>query len=251
MSPVILIMDDDVNIEGVKKEHDLTFDLSSPRYLSTHIQEKSITFEAGLTVCYVFSEKSNDIYDQIYRCRLSKKNKHLVVFRGKNLSTVNQVLEAARPIYVLVSGGKLPEDAPDDEKNSIKKWMYHGLFIFNIYDEKKFGDSIIVSNETKAVITSSGNHIIEKHDSCYLDVNLLFVAMIIDYYEIRSGTHEKNAQISFMQDPNYRRTVYDKMKEVFCSFISMNGGNISSRGDTRNISAELITRGVVEILQKY
>lgn len=238
-------MDDDIKIEGIKKMLNITFDLDSPRYLSTKIDKNIKPFPGGDTIYYIFLSKGPDIYEHVYRCRCSKRHKQKFAFG--NFSTIEEVEKNSRDVYLLVSGLKLPTNIDPEEKFAIKKWLTRGVFIFYIYDKKRFGQSIIVSSETKAYIVSSNNHTIGENDSCFLDVNFCFTAMMIDYYEINSGIHDKNAQISFMQDSNYRKAVYDKMKEVFCSFINTNGRSINSS----ELTAENIVKKVLEILEEY
>lgn len=239
-------MDEQVKIKEVEMFPDLTFNIASPRFLSHHIMKRGIFYETGATVYYAFYEPHNDIYMDIYRCRFTKRNKQKLIYSKSEL-TIDEVKEKSRDVYILVSGEKLPDDVSVNEKNSIKRWLVHGLNILDVYNDKKFGDSIIVSNEKNAFLVSSGHHIIGKNDSCFLDVNLPFVAMLIDYYEIHSGIQDKNAQIAFINDSNYRKAIFDRMKEVFCSFIKTNGGSITSQ----DITIETIITKSLEILEKY
>lgn len=246
MTSGFMIMDEQVRIKGIEMHRDLTFNIASPRFLSYHIIKGGIYHETGTTVYYAFYEPRDDIYLDIYRCRFTRRNKQKLIYM-KTEMTMDEVKEKSRDVYILVSGEKLPTDISRNEKNCIKRWMVHGLNALDVYNEKKFGDSIIISNDTSAYSVSTGNHVIGKNDSCFLDVNLLFIAMLIDYYEIHSGIQDKNAQIAFIHDSNYRRAIFERMKEVFCSFIKTNGGSISSQ----EITIELIIRKSLEILERY
>jgi hypothetical protein len=240
-----MLMDDGNQIENVENFTDITFDLYSPRYLSTHIRERPISFETNDTVYYVSSEEYEDIYDFIYRCRFSKRNKQRVAF-GK-FKNFEEIEKASRNVYILVSGDKLPSDVSLDEKKNIVKWMTQGVFLLKVFESMCLDKSTIVTTDRKASIVSSGEHNIGPNDSCFMDLNLLFTAMTIDYYEIDSGIKSKNAQIAFNSDSNYRKAVIDKMREVFCSFINSNGGSIISQ----EISFDNIIRKTLEILDKY
>lgn len=234
------------------------FDLGSPRTIN--LTTNPIIYNPGETVYFsVGYEKNiesgvnkpvrsyNDIYEFILHCRASKDTNNFYLPRAAE--SIDDIVKYAIKPYNLVSGDELP----NTKVPLIHKYMMMGLHTFWVLHRRGLGNTDIYEIYGRPHIVSAGGHIFHKGDGATINTSTLFIALLIDYYKIRSGIAGMDSQVAFIRDTEYRYLIYKYIKSVFVTFISNNYEKRFNERITVNDStdADIIIKLSAKILSSY
>lgn len=212
MKKKFIILDETKNIEGTKLLRNPTFTLHSQRFIANFIPDEEcirmLRFEPKERVFYVTNEKIDDIYEFVFRCRVTKDIIPRYCFG--DFKNRDEMEKASVEIYHLASGDKLPQNVDMNMKLLIQRYLFYGLIHLNFFHERNLGKR----NKQNA----KDNHYFLKEDAWALDLGGLFIGMIVDYFDIDPGVDMMDAQRAFMLNPKYREEIFEKIKELFIKF---------------------------------
>lgn len=268
-----VVMDDEHDVEGANFLRDPSFKIYSPRVVASLIKDPNtglewifdknqkvffITYNDTLEDDFDDSKPENpdkiidlirvkdfDVYDFYFKCRINKNSIPRFCF-GK-FNNISEAEKNSREIYSLVSGKKLPRDIPYKMKLKIHRYMIYGLVQFDLFKDRNMGERMIKTSKNEAEYVSTGKHSFQRTDAWALDTSGLFLGMLIDYYNFSSGITKMNAHLAFVNNPDYRKAIYERMEEVFTKFVHENSNIVN----TIRIETEDLIRRVVEILELY
>lgn len=244
---IYYVIDEDQKIQGTICPEDPSFNMYSPRTVSLVIDKIIYPANSKKDVTFVSNRNYENIYDFIYACRISKNIKNPKFAMG-NFFNIDEIKKSAKSHYILVSGEKLPEELPKEEKLLIHRYMFYGLIHLNLFEERNLSQEKIVNTEKEALIVSSGQHYFQRNEGWALNTSNLFLGMLIDYYEISSNIYKQDSEISFGNDPNYRKFLYKYLLDVFVKFIQNNSKEKIYDTDTKISN---INEKVKIILEEY
>lgn len=254
---IFLIMDQVHKIDGAEFLSNPMFTLYSPRTLDSHIKNKPqdpddpIPFERGENVYYITSLPEKDIYHFVFKCRINKKSNSKFCF-GK-FSSIHEAKKHSREIYSIVSGKKLPENIPYEEKLLIHRYMMLGLAQLELFEQRNLAETLIENTRFEAKEISTGKHFFREGDSWGINMSNIFLGMMIDYYNISMGVDKHTAQRCFKEEQEYRRKLYETCKEIFMNFVIENQIDVKMNQKLilQEISTEIIIKNSIQILENY
>lgn len=199
--------------------------------------------ESGLEIHYKSNENIDDIYRFVFRCRVpkdvisyfgnKKENPYCIVSGmaipcGTGEKFPTNLVQEHLQISTTTPAANRHDGNPS--KILIFKYMMQGLHTFWIYQRARLLDFKIVSTSETTRKESTGEHHFKKSDAWSINMSNIFVGMMIDYYQIKSGIEKVNSQLAFISDPQYRYFIADMLKSIFLSFLR----NTTHAETTRN-----------------
>jgi hypothetical protein len=180
-----------------------------------NLTEKPFIPKNGSKVYYSSEESfDNDIYKFMLACRASKNTENFYY-----LGSYKDDKKKWPQVYNIVSGDAIPPNLNARDKNLIFKYMMQGLHAYWIFWKRGlFGSTVLLKRDHSRVI-SSGKHYFQKDDSWVVNMSNIFIGLMIDYYQIKSGIIGVDSQIAFVSDSEYRFLVAKTLKSIFISFI--------------------------------
>ena len=208
--------------------------LHSHRCVSSFIPEQNyermLRFEKNERVFYITSDKIDNIYDFLFKCRVTKEIIPRYCFG--EFENSEQAEKASVEIYHLASGNKLPQNIDMKTKLLIHRYLFYGLVYLRLFSQRNLGDRDTEDEEK--------NHFFNKNDAWALDMNGLFIGLIIDYYDIDPGISMMNSQNAFMTNSKYRESVFENIKETYMKFVRENTEKFKGDMELNEIIAESI-----------
>jgi hypothetical protein len=186
---------------------------------------------------------NDDIQRFMCSCRASKRTtNYYYMERSQNLEEI-EAYARAHPPYNIVSGDKLPDNPTERDRRNIAQYLQQGLHLLWLFDKRGLGNAEYDQVRTRLI--SRGSHNFQREDFWALNMSNIFIATLINYYEITSGIAGKSAQVSFIEDSNYRLLVFEYIKKIFINFCEANRRALS------DLSVHNIIRNVKEILEEW
>jgi hypothetical protein len=205
-------------------------------------------------VFYATDRTYSDIYEFIFTCRVTKLTENYF-FQGvpesiAELETKSRML-GGNGLYNIVSGDKIPPSILPNDRHLIVQYLSIKLHYFYEYMRSGLGKTKILqsSQSTQPRIVSAGGHMFEEGQGWVVNVSNIPIGMLIDYYRIESGINGMDGQISFTNDPEYRYTVYKRLKEVLITFIRHNATDAADKEFPESADDEVVIRKMSELIR--
>jgi hypothetical protein len=240
----VIIIGEGSNIPGAILIEEYSYEIASPR--TKNLSDNPVTFEAGSTVYFNTTLNFENIYHFVFACRVPANIN--AYFSIGNYLTKEKLISSSFQPYCLTSGGKLPRGMPQSDKEIIFKYLIRGLHVLDLLDRRNLNDTKCVVGMNGILLVSTGNHSFQRTDSWAINMSNLFTGMVIDHYKISPEIKGLNSQRAFVEDPQYRKIVYDMIKEIFVNFIHTNNENISVN---RVMPVDEIVKNCLEILVNF
>jgi hypothetical protein len=204
-------------------------------------------------VFYATDRTFSDIYEFIFTCRASKLTENYF-FIGTPGSIEyledNAIMLGSDKLYNIVSGDKIPTTISPRGLSIITQYLCIELHYFHEYVRSGLNKTkILQSNHTSQPrIISAGGHLFTEDQGWVVNVSNIPIGTLIDYYRIESGINGVDGQLAFTRDPEYRYTVYKRLKEVLVTFIRHNTTDSIDKELSENTKDETVIEKMVSLI---